>query len=109
MARTAFFMDDRLGAQRTLATIGPNGERPASPLSNALNDRPRVGWQTPADGYFSIDRNQYIDLDEGGGEVDVQLPHCVGTGPAVAQQLASAINYNRSIFNILFVLKKPHK
>ena len=107
MARTAFFMDDRLGAQRTLATIGPNGERPASPLSNALNDRPRVVWQTPADGYFSIDRNQYIDLDEGGGEVDVQLPHCVGTGPAVAQQLASAINSDAGTRHPYTVLYNP--
>jgi hypothetical protein len=97
MALTAFFMDDRLGYEDTVASVGPNGESETGPLTNALNDRPRVVWQTPADGYYSVDVDQYLDINEGGGEVGVKLPHMAGGAGSIAAAIQTALNGNASL------------
>lgn len=97
MALTAFFMNDRFGYKDTAATLGPNGESSAAPLENALNDRPRVTWKAPAGGYFSVDKDRYIDLKEGGGsEVSVKLPHVAGSGASIASAIQSSLNSHAS-------------
>ena len=97
MALTAFFMNDRFSYEDTVTTLGPNGETTTAPLTNALDDRPRIVWQTPADGYFSVDVDQYLDINEGGGEVPVKLPHMVGNGGSIAADIQTTLNGSASL------------
>ena len=97
MALTAFFMNDRFSYEETIATVGPNGETTTAPLTNALDDRPRIVWQTPPDGYFSVDVSQYLDINEGGGEVSVKLPHMAGNGGAIAALIQTTLNSSASL------------
>jgi len=91
MPLTAFFMDDAFGLSGTTVHLPPSGEAIGAPLSNALEDRPRVTWQT--DGYFSIDSGRYIDLKEGAGsELNILLPHIFGDGDNIAYRLELALN-----------------
>ncbi|MAH45578.1 hypothetical protein CMI37_07100, partial [Candidatus Pacearchaeota archaeon] len=93
MARTAFFLDDRFSAEDSKVTVGPNGDGPSAPVANALDDRPRIVWQAGPGGYYSIDGDSdYIDINEGGGEVSVGVGHMVGTGSAIAQQIQAKLN-----------------
>tara|TARA_Y100000310_G_scaffold233195_1_gene236055 strand:+ start:310 stop:1512 length:1203 start_codon:yes stop_codon:yes gene_type:complete len=90
---TAFFMDDKLSLGTTTVTVGPSGDTPGAPVASALDDRPRVVWQTPLDGYFSVDPGVYIDITEGGGsELQIELPHMAGRGSAIAARLQDSLN-----------------
>jgi hypothetical protein len=92
MPLTAFFCQDRLSHKDTstnLPTSSVSAE--ASPYTNALDDRPRLVWQAPDPGYWSIGAS-FIDIDEGGGEVSVALPPVAGDAYLVASTLTTWMN-----------------
>lgn len=93
MSLTAFFMDDVFSHSDTVATVGSSGQSAAGPLTNALDDRPRVVWQTDTNAYYCIDYGRYIDIREGSAaEVQVSLRFMNGTADQVALKIQNSLN-----------------
>lgn len=93
MSLTAFFMDDVFSHEDTIPTVGPWGESAAGPLANALNDRPRVVWQTDTNAYYCIDRGKYLDVTEGGGsELQIVLGFMNGRADQIALKIQDTLN-----------------
>lgn len=97
MALTAFFMNDKFSDPDCTQLLGPFGESLSSPLINALDDRPRIFWQTPTDAYFSVDVGKYLDIKEGGGsELNILLPHMAGRAAQICAYMQDALNNSAS-------------
>lgn len=74
MGLTAFFAQDRLSDSATQVSFAEAlMSSSEAPYTNALDDRPRLVWQAPTPGYWSIP-STFIDINEGAGEISVSIP-----------------------------------
>ena len=96
MTLTALFSDDRFShADTTVHFQRASLSAVGAPYTNALDDRPRLVWQAPDPGYWSIGTS-FIDIDEGGGAFSVTLPPVAGDANTVSSTLAAWMNASSS-------------
>lgn len=103
MAQSAWFLDDVLDGKLQQA-IPTGGFTDSGPLANASKDSPGLQaivkeGPTVADGWFEIgSSNEWIDVDEGSGEVNVDLQHGAYPGGAfVAAIIEARLNAHASL------------
>lgn len=92
MPLTAFLAADRFSHKDTSASLPvASVSSDAAPYTNALDDRPRLLWQAPTPGYWSIGAS-FIDINEGGGEVSAAIAPVAGDAFQAATTLATWLN-----------------